>query len=97
MVQRNRSASGKAVQVNRWGWHHDSMRIEIQLEDELVAAIDARVGTAGREDFVADAVRTALGESWRWDQLESAIGSIEDGGHDWDPDPGAWTRQQRFS
>ena len=28
--------------------------------------------------------------------LQSAFGSISDTGHDWDEDPAAWVRQQRF-
>jgi hypothetical protein len=31
----------------------------------------------------------------RWELIESAIGAVPDGGHDWDDDPGAWVHQQR--
>ena len=27
--------------------------------------------------------------------IESALGSIEDAGHDWDADPAEWVREQR--
>jgi hypothetical protein len=31
----------------------------------------------------------------RWDDIEQALGSIPDEGHDWDDDPGEWVRAQR--
>jgi hypothetical protein len=35
-------------------------------------------------------------EDERWAMIESAFGSIPDAGHDWDDDPAAWVRAQRF-
>jgi hypothetical protein len=34
-------------------------------------------------------------EERRWELIESAFGSIEDTGHEWDDDPAAWVRAQR--
>jgi hypothetical protein len=48
-----------------------------------------------RSSFIAAAVRRAIVGKRRWDMIESAIGSIEDKGHEWDDDPAAWVRAQR--
>jgi hypothetical protein len=71
------------------------MRLHIQLPDELVAELDARLGARQRSPFLAALIRRALDEERRWDELESAIGAIDDHGHDWDDDPAAWVRAQR--
>ncbi len=73
------------------------MRVHITLEDDLVEDLDARVGTRGRSRFIAQAVRQALDDAKRWELIQSAIGSIADGGHDWDDDPAAWVRSGRRS
>jgi hypothetical protein len=60
-----------------------------------VADLDARVAPRERSAFIAQALRSALEDQWRWDQIESALGSISDDGHAWDDDPAAWVRKQR--
>lgn len=70
------------------------MRIEIDLPDELVADIDALVGPDARSEFVATAVRNRLREA-RWQKIWSAVGSISDEGHPWDPDPARWVHESR--
>jgi hypothetical protein len=71
------------------------MRLHISLADELVAELDRRVGPRRRSSFIAAAVRRAIDDERRWDLIESALGSIEDEGHEWDEDPAAWVRSQR--
>jgi Arc/MetJ-type ribon-helix-helix transcriptional regulator len=73
------------------------MRLHISLDDEMVADLDARVGRRRRSAFIAEALRRALDERRRWDEIESALGSIPDSGHEWDQDPAAWVRAQRRS
>lgn len=31
----------------------------------------------------------------RWDQIEQALGVLDDQTHDWDVDPAVWVRSQR--
>ena len=31
----------------------------------------------------------------RWNDIEAALGSLPDTGHEWDDDPAAWVRHQR--
>ena len=71
------------------------MRLHITLEDDLVRELDDRVGHRRRSAFIAEAVRQALEDERRWELIESARGSIENGGHEWDEDPAAWVRAQR--
>jgi hypothetical protein len=71
------------------------MRLHITLSDELVRELDRRVGARGRSAFIAGAVRDALENEQRWELVESALGSIDDEGYDWDADPAAWVREQR--
>lgn len=71
------------------------MRLHITLEDELVAELDRRAGTRRRSAFIGQVVRRALDDERRWDDIESALGSITDSGHEWDDDPAAWVRSQR--
>jgi hypothetical protein len=73
------------------------MRLHISLDDEIVAALDARVGRRQRSAFIAEAVRRALDERRRWDEIEAALGALPDTGHEWDEDPAAWVREQRRS
>jgi Arc/MetJ-type ribon-helix-helix transcriptional regulator len=73
------------------------MRLHISLDDEMVADLDTRVGRRRRSAFIAEALRRALDERRRWDEIESALGSIPDSGHEWDQDPAAWVRAQRRS
>lgn len=71
------------------------MRIHITLDDELVAELDARAGRRRRSAFIAEVLRHALDDERRWDDIEAALDSIDDQGHDWDDDPAAWVREQR--
>ena len=73
------------------------MRLLISLDDQIVAALDARVGSRQRSAFIAEALRRALDERWRWDEIEAAVGALPDTGHEWDEDPAAWVREQRRS
>ncbi|MDQ3823437.1 MAG: hypothetical protein M3321_09380 [Actinomycetota bacterium] len=73
------------------------MRVHITLADDVVEALDRRVGPRRRSAFIAEAVRAALESDRRWELIESAIGSVPDGGHEWDADPAAWVRAQRFA
>ncbi len=71
------------------------MRLHISLEDELIAALDARVGSRGRSAFIAATIRQALEDQRRWDEIEAALGSLQDSDHEWDRDPAGWVRSQR--
>lgn len=71
------------------------MRLHIQLPDELVAELDARIGARRRSPFLVGLIRRALDDDQRWDELEAAIGSIDDHGHEWDENPADWVRAQR--
>jgi len=71
------------------------MRIHITLEPDLLAELDRRAGRRRRSAFIGALIRRALDDEQRWDEIEAALGSIEDTGHDWDEDPGAWIRAQR--
>ena len=75
--------------------HDVAMRVHITLEDDLVQALDRRVGVRRRSSFIARAVQKALEDQHRWELIESAVGSITDEGHAWDEDPAAWVRDQR--
>jgi Arc/MetJ family transcription regulator len=71
------------------------MRLHINLDDDLVSALDRTVGARERSRFIAAAVRQALEERDRRESLTAALGSIDDTGHDWDDDPAGWVRAQR--
>lgn len=71
------------------------MRLHISIDDELVAVLDKRVGKRRRSAFIAQTLREALDDESRWDLIVSALGAIEDSGHEWDEDPAAWVRAQR--
>jgi predicted transcriptional regulator len=72
-----------------------SVRLHIQLDDDLVAELDRRAGPRRRSSFIAALIRRALDDERRWDEIEAALGSIDDHGHAWDDDPAAWVRAQR--
>ena len=72
-----------------------AMRLHVYLEDELVDELNQLVGARERSAFIGEAVRDALDRKRRWDKIWSAVGSISDEGHAWDPDPAAWARAQR--
>lgn len=71
------------------------MRVHIILEDDLVRDLDELVGPRGRSVFVAEAVRQAVDRERRWRLMRSAIGSIADEGHPWDPDVARWVHESR--
>jgi hypothetical protein len=71
------------------------MRLHINLENDLVRQLDARVGARRRSAFIAGAVRQALDDERRWELIEEALDAIPDEGHEWDRDPAAWVRAQR--
>ncbi len=71
------------------------MRLHIALDDDLVAELDRRAGKRRRSAFIAELIRRGLDDERRWDDIEAALGSIEDTGHEWDDDPAAWVRAQR--
>lgn len=73
------------------------MRMHIELDDDLVAKVDAIAGARGRSAFVRSAVARAVEQTRRDERLRVAAGSIPDTGHDWDGDPASWVRQQRRS
>ena len=71
------------------------MRVHIYLDDDLVQQLDEAVGDHGRSAFVEDAVRKELDRRRRWDLMWSAVGSIEDHGHEWDQGVAKWVHDQR--
>lgn len=73
------------------------MRLHITVDDELVHEIDDRAGPRGRSAYIVSALRQLLDDDRRWDGIEQALGAVEDGGHDWDDDPAAWVRDERFA
>jgi metal-responsive CopG/Arc/MetJ family transcriptional regulator len=77
--------------------HGVAMRLHITLDDRLVEALDRRVGPRGRSRFISESVRHALEDERRWEDIEAAIGSVAESGHDWDEDPAAWVREQRHA
>jgi Arc/MetJ family transcription regulator len=72
------------------------MRVHITLDDDLVAELDRRAGARGRSGFIAAAIRRLLTDEQHWEDIESGFASIPDEGHDWDADPAAWVRAQRY-
>ena len=71
------------------------MRVHIQLDDGLVAALDQRVGPRRRSAYIQAALAAALDDDQRWDDVEAALGTVADHGHDWDADPAAWVANGR--
>jgi hypothetical protein len=69
-------------------------RLHITVADELVDELDQRLGPRERSRYIGVALRRALDDEWRWDDISAAIGVI-DGDHEWDDDPAEWVRQQR--
>ncbi|MDQ3675700.1 MAG: hypothetical protein M3401_02685 [Actinomycetota bacterium] len=65
------------------------MRLHINLDDELIARLDRKVGVRRRSAFIAETVSRALEDD------QAVLSRIEDGGHEWDADPGEWVRSQR--
>lgn len=71
------------------------MRMHIELDDELVAQVDALSGPRGRSGFVRSAVEQAVQAERQHRLLEAAAGALAGTTHDWDEDPAAWVRAQR--
>ncbi len=71
------------------------MRLHISLDDQLVRALDGRVGQRQRSAFIAAAIERALDDERRWEDIERAIGAFADSPHAWDADPAGWVREQR--
>lgn len=71
------------------------MRIHIALPDTLVTELDQRAGRRRRSAFICKLIERALDDERRWDEIESALGTLDDHGHAWDDDPAAWVREQR--
>jgi hypothetical protein len=69
--------------------------MQIALDDDLVAELDRRAGKRRRSAFIAELIRRALDDEHRWDEIEAALGSVPDDGHEWDSDVAAWVRAQR--
>lgn len=63
------------------------MTVHIALDDDLLAELDRRAGAGRRSAFIS--------QERRWDEIEAALGTISDTGHEWDDDPAAWVRRQR--
>ena len=74
-----------------------AMRLHITLDDDLVADLDQRVKVRARSPFIAEAVRRALDDVRRRESINAAIGSVTDGGHEWDDDPAAYIHAARRS
>jgi hypothetical protein len=71
------------------------MRLHISLDKGLIAELDRRAGRGRRSAFIARTLERALEDERRWDEIEAALGGIEDHGHEWDADPAAWVRSGR--
>lgn len=71
--------------------------MHIEIEDELVARIDASTGERGRSRFIREAVLSALDRQARGELIRSSRGCVAGQGHDWDEDPARWVRGQRRS
>jgi len=73
------------------------MRLHISLDDDIVRALDGRVGQRQRSTFIAAAVQRALDDERRWEDIQAAVGALSDSDHAWDGDSAAWVREQRTS
>ncbi|CAN5660782.1 hypothetical protein BH24ACT15_BH24ACT15_21500 [soil metagenome] len=71
------------------------MRLHISVEDALVHELDRRAGKRRRSALIVEFIRRGLEDERRWEDVEAALGGIDDGGHDWDHDPAGWVRAQR--
>jgi len=69
--------------------------LHINVDKDLVRAVDEHAGAGQRSAFFAAAVRHWLDQERRWRSLEAAMGSVADVGHDWDDDPASWVASQR--
>jgi len=72
------------------------MRLHISLDDDLVEKLDQRVGRRRRSTFIADALRRALDDARRREDIQAGLGALADEAHEWDADPAGWVHAQRF-
>jgi Arc/MetJ-type ribon-helix-helix transcriptional regulator len=73
-----------------------AMRLHITLGDDVVKRLDSRVGRRRRSSFISETVRRALEDDQRWEDIEAGLGALAGGEHEWDADPAAWVRAQRY-
>lgn len=71
------------------------MRLHITIDDAVVAELDRRAGPGRRSAMIVEFIRRGLEDEQRWDDVEAALGALDDHGHEWDDDPAAWVRMQR--
>ncbi len=71
------------------------MRMHIEIDDVIVAEMDAVAGPRRRSAFVRDAVLAAVERQRRAIRLRAAAGILRDSQHAWDDDPAAWVSRQR--
>jgi len=69
--------------------------MHLLLDDELLTELDRRAGSQGRSAFVAKLIARGLEDERRRNEIESALGSQPDTGHDGSEHPGEWVRRQR--
>ena len=69
--------------------------MHIEIDDSIVAEIDAVAGPRRRSAFVRDAVLTAVERERRTAHLREVAGALHGSEHDWDGDAAAWVRRQR--
>jgi metal-responsive CopG/Arc/MetJ family transcriptional regulator len=55
-----------------------AIRVHISLDDDVLAELDARVGSRRRSAFIAETIRHALDDQRRWDEIEAALGAARD-------------------
>lgn len=73
------------------------VRVHISLDAKLVKRLDRKVGKRRRSAYIRQLVERSLEDEQRRRDILSAIGSISDTGHVWDPDPAAWVHADRRS
>lgn len=71
------------------------MRVHIQLDDPIVAEIDAIAGPRRLSAFVRNAVLAAVDRYRCARPLRQAAGALGNSEHEWDDDPAMWVSRQR--
>ena len=71
------------------------MRVHISLDEKTVRELDELAGSRGRSSYIEEAVLQRLERERRWRKIWSAVGSISDEGHPWDPDVAKWVHDSR--
>ena len=71
------------------------MRVHISLDEDVVEEVDEIAGERGRSSYIQEAVCERLDRDRRWRKIRSAVGSISDEGHIWDPDVAKWVHDSR--